>query len=369
MPCSSFSDWNMKKNSKHLLFLVQYPENVSPSQRFRFELYKDVLAQNGFTVTTQPFIDTAGYAIIFKKGYFLQKAWAVTKGFLRRIKLVFNMQQYDFVLMECGAAPVGPPLLEWIMIKWLKKKVVYDFDGAVWVPQVSDMNRLYGFLKYPSKVSSICKWAYKVSCGNEFLCHYAKQYNNNVVYNPTCVDTENHHNVAASHDAARITIGWTGSFSTLPYLKLVEPVIQKLQDKYDFDVKVICNQPPQLNVKNIQYVEWTAVNEVTELATCQIGLMPLTHDEWSEGKCGFKLIQYLSLEIPAVASPVGVNKKIIDEGVNGFLCETEAEWYTAIEQLLQDTALRKQFGKNGRKKIIHEYSLLSNKDNFLSLFS
>jgi len=359
----------MKSNPKHLLFIVQYPENVSPSQRFRFELYNEVLIKNGFTVTTHSFIDQAGYAVIFKNGFFLQKAWAVTKGFLRRVKLLFNMKQYDYVLLECGAAPVGPPVLEWIMVKWLKKKLIYDFDGAIWVPQVSEMNRLYGFLKNPGKTVSITQWAYKVSCGNEFLCNYARQYNKNVVYNPTCVDTENHHNIPSEQDVEKVTIGWTGSFSTLQYLKLVEPVLQKLQAVYDFNFKVICNQQPELNIKNLQYVEWTAENEVTELATCQIGLMPLTQDEWSEGKCGFKLIQYLALEIPAVASPVGVNKKIIEEGVNGFLCQTDNDWYAAIEKLLQNAALRKQLGTAGRKKIIEQYSLLSNSNNFLQLFS
>lgn len=355
--------------NRKILFLVQYPENVSPSQRFRFELYEDVLRKHGFTVITQPFIDASGYAVIFKAGFFFTKFAAVCKGFFRRTKLLFTAKQYDYILLECGAAPVGPPIFEWILIKCLKKKIVYDFDGAIWVPQVSDMNRLYGFLKFPGKVSSICKWAYKVSCGNEFLCNYAKQYNNQVVYNPTCVDTEKHHNVLAKHNVERITIGWTGSFSTLQYLKLVEPVLHQLQEKYDFDFKVICNQKPQLKLKNVQYIEWSAENEVKELATCQIGLMPLTNDEWSEGKCGFKLIQYLSLEIPAIASPVGVNKKIIEEGVNGFLCDTKEEWYNAFEKLMLDKNLRERMGKEGRKKIINEYSLLSNSDNFLSLFS
>ena len=122
-------------------------------------------------------------------------------------------------------------------------------------------------------------------------------------------------------------------------------------------------------MKNLSYVEWTEQNEVAELASCQIGLMPLTIDEWSEGKCGFKLIQYLSLGIPAVSSPVGVNKKIIEQGKNGFLCTNDAEWYNAIEKLILDSELRQKMGEEGRKKIVNEYSLLSNKENFLGLFS
>ena len=97
--------------------------------------------------------------------------------------------------------------------------------------------------------------------------------------------------------------------------------------------------------------------------------MPLTNDEWSEGKCGFKLIQYLALEIPAVSSPVGVNKKIVEDGQNGLLCNTDEEWYSAIEKMILDPELRKQMGKNGRKKIVSSYSLLSNKQHFLGLFN
>lgn len=357
------------KVKKEILFLVQYPENVSPSQRFRFELYYDVMRQNGCSITTQPFIDRKGYTVIFKKGFFFKKSLAVLRGMLRRIQLLFTAGKYDYIVVESGISPIGPPVFEWILAKWLRKKLIYDFDGAIWVPQVSEMNRVYGFLKYPSKVASICRWSYKLSCGNDFLCRYARQYNSNVVYNPTCVDTKKHHNLIAAHDVERVVIGWTGSFSTLPYLKVIEPVLQHLQQRYDFDIRIICNQPPQLNLKNIQYIEWTAENEVKELAACQIGLMPLTQDEWSEGKCGFKLIQYLSLEIPAVASPVGVNKKIIGQGQNGFLCNTEDEWYAAIEKLILDKELRKQMGSEGRKKITSEYSLQSNADNFLSLFS
>lgn len=359
----------MQAGTKKILFLVQYPENVSPGQRFRFELYESLLQTEGFSVTTQPFIDDKAYPVIFKKGFFFRKFFAVLKGFLKRCLLCFSISRYDYVFVQLGITPVGPPIFEWLFTKVFRKQVVYDFDGAIWIQQVSENNKWARMLRHTGKVPNICRWSYKVSCGNDFLCQYAAKFNKNVVYNPTCVDTENHHNILANHNNGKVTVGWTGSFSTLPYLQLVETVLQRLQNNYDFDVKIICNQPPKLALRNVAYVEWSAENEVTELATCHIGLMPLTQDEWSEGKCGFKLIQYLALEIPSVASPVGVNKKIIDEGVNGFLCASEDEWYTAIEKLLLDPELRKQMGKNGRKKIINEYSLTSNSDNFLSLFS
>ncbi len=349
--------------------IVQFPENVSPCQRFRCELYKDTLEKNGFEVTTKSFLDLPGYKVVHQYGFLFRKSMALVKGFIRRVALLFRLGKYDFVLVQREFAPVGPPVFEWLAVKLFQKKLIYDFDDAIWIPSVSDQNSLAGKFKNARKVNTICKLAYRVSAGNDYLCNHARQYNSHVQYNPTCVDTNNRYNALANHEVEKITIAWTGSFSTLKYLTIVESVLKKLQEKYEFNVKIICNRWPSLDLKNVQYVEWNEENEVSALASCQIGLMPLTPDEWSEGKCGFKLIQYLSLGIPAVSSSVGVNKKIIEEGVNGYFADSDAEWYTNIEKLLLDAELRKKMGVAGRQKIVAHYSLQSNKSNFLNLFS
>ncbi|MEP7141844.1 MAG: glycosyltransferase family 4 protein [Ferruginibacter sp.] len=359
----------MKNKPKEILMIVQYPENVAPGQRFRFELYKDVLAENGFIVTTKPFLNKKGYDVIHRYGFFFKKIVATLRGFIGRLLILSHIKNYDFIFLQREIAPLGPPIFEWIYIKLFHRKIIYDFDDAIWLESISEQNRMAGILKNSNKVSNICKWSYKVSCGNQYLCNYARRYNKNVIYNPTCVDTQKRHNVLANHDVERITIGWTGSFSTLKYLVMVETALKTLQKIYDFDIKIICNEKPSLDLKNVNYIKWSEDNEVSELATCQIGLMPLTNDEWSEGKCGFKLIQYLSLGIPAVSSPVGVNKIIIEEGVNGYFANSDSDWYSRIEKLILDADLRKRMGKAGREKIIAGYSLQSNKNNFLNLFS
>ena len=359
----------MEIKKKEILVLVQYPENVSPGQRFRIELYKDVLKKNGITTTTKSFLDQKGYEVIFKYGFFFVKFSAIARGFLNRFLLLFSLSKYDFIFLQREAAPIGPPIFEWLCAKVFRKKIIYDFDDAIWMPLVSDQNSIATAFKNSGKIGKICKWAFKVSCGNQFLCDYALQYNSNVVYNPTCVDTVFKHNILANHDAERTTVVWTGSFSTMVYLEIVLPALRMLQEKYDFDVKIISNQPPSFDLKNLNYVKWTEENEVAELATCQIGLMPLADDEWSRGKCGFKIIQYLALEMPAVSSPVGVNNSLIEERINGYFANSTMEWYLAIEKLILDKELRKEMGNKGRKKIINQYSLLSNEANFISLFS
>ncbi|MBC7888519.1 MAG: glycosyltransferase [Ferruginibacter sp.] len=359
----------MEKKKKEILMIVQYPENVSPCQRFRLELYKDILAKNGFLVTTKPFLDKKGYAIVHCYGFFLKKIIALIKGFIGRLLLLFQIGKYDFILLQREVTPVGPPVFEWLYVKLFRKKIIYDFDDAIWLQAVSEQNSVAGNFKNAKKVKNICKWAYKISGGNEYLCNYARQYNDNVIYNPTCVDTGKRYNILANHDVERITIAWTGSYSTLKYLKMVEPSLKALQEKYDFDIKIICNKKPSLNLKNVKFIEWSEENEVSELASCQIGLMPLNNEEWSEGKCGFKLIQYLSLGIPAVSSAIGVNKTIIEEGVNGYFAHSDSDWYRTIEKLILNAGLRKKMGIAGQEKIISQYSLQSNENNFLNLFS
>jgi len=360
----------MENKKKEILFIAQYPENISPGQRFRFEQYKNLLIENNYNIYSYPFLDKHNFDINYKPGKIFLKIQVVIKGFWKRIILLPQVHKFDYVFIYREAAPIGFPLFEWLFTKVLKKKVIYDFDDAIWMPyEVTESGFFTKFFKNKSKVKKICSWANTVSCGNEYLCNYAKKYNNNVLYNPTCVDTENRYNLLASHTVQKVTVGWTGSFSTVNYLENLSPVLKKLQEKYEFDIKIICNKEPAIDLKNVQYIEWTAKNELTELATCQIGLMPLTDEEWSKGKCGFKLIQYLALGIPAVSSAVGVNSSIIEDGLNGFLCTTEQEWYNALEKLITNASLREKMAVEGRKKIIAQYSLESNKNNFLSIFN
>ena len=112
----------MQAERKEILFIVQYPENVSPGQRFRFELYKDLLYKNGFNVTTHSFIESHDYRHIFKSGFIFKKSIAVLKGFLRRFTLLFKVKKYSFIFLQLGVAPLGPPVFEWVLIKLLKKK-------------------------------------------------------------------------------------------------------------------------------------------------------------------------------------------------------------------------------------------------------
>jgi glycosyltransferase involved in cell wall biosynthesis len=347
-----------------ILFLVPYPLGESPSQRFRFEQYFNALLMAGHSYVVRSFLSSNGWKIIYSKGNAGKKISTIVGGGFRRIWVLFSIAAYDMVFVHREAAPVGPPVFEWIIAKVFRKKIIYDFDDAIWLTDNTSETAFEKMIRWRSKVGSICKWSFKVSCGNEYLCDYARQFNDNVVLNPTTIDTH-YHKPQAKPDNHQIVIGWTGSHSTLKYLDEVVPALQKIPRVVFL---IISNSTISLPVPSARNIAWKKETEITDLAQLDIGIMPLPDDEWSKGKCGFKALQYMAMEIPAVVSPVGVNTKIVTNGVDGFVCGTTAEWITALEKLVNDPALRKKLGAAGRKKVDRDYSVSSNTSNFLSLF-
>jgi len=351
-----------------IYFLVPYPLGEAPSQRFRFEQYFIFLHERNMQFIVFPFLDLKTWNLLYKPGHYAAKIFGILSGFLKRFLLLFHMGEADYVFIHREASPVGPPVFEWLIAKVLRKKIIYDFDDAIWLPNTSESNKIVSGIKWHGKVASICKWAYKVSCGNDYLCDYARQFNNNVVLNPTTVDTEHLHNQIKNQNTEKVAIGWTGTHSTLNYLQPLLPVIAELEKEFDFDFIVISNRQPEFNLKSLKFIRWNKATEIDDLLKMNIGVMPLTDDQWAQGKCGFKALQYMALGIPAVLSPVGVNNKIVMHANDGFLCNTNEEWNQALSFLLNNTLDRIKMGKQARKKIENSFSVLSNTSNFLNLF-
>ncbi|HEX5171543.1 MAG TPA: glycosyltransferase family 4 protein [Cyclobacteriaceae bacterium] len=291
---------------------------------------------------------------------------------IRRPLDLFSTLKADFVFIHREALPLGPPLMEWFIAKVLKKKIIYDFDDAIWLTDKMEESFLDRTIRWRGKVASVCKWSYRISCGNEYLRQYGIQFNSRSLLNPTTIDSENQHNrelYAVQKDKNRIVIGWTGSHSTLKYLYLLESILQQIQNTFpQVDVLVIADKIPSMNLPRLMYKPWSKESEIRDLMQLHIGVMPLPDDEWSKGKCGFKALQYMALEIPAVASPVGVNKEIIRHEVDGYLCSSDEEWVSVLGKLIKSSSLRAEIGKAGRQTVIERYSVSSNSDNFLSLF-
>lgn len=352
-----------------ILFVCPYPAGLAPSQRFRFEQYFSLLNAKGIDYVQASFLTEQDYRILYKSGSMSRKFIAVVKGFLRRFFLVFKVGGYNKIFIHREASPLGPPVFEFLVSRVLGKDVIYDFDDAIWLPNTSKENKLIAGIKWHSKVRSIIKWSKAVSCGNEYLCQFARQYNSKVILNPTTVDTICLHKTIKDQNSERLVIGWTGTHSTAVYLLDIIPAVAELEKKYDFDFLVISNQNPALPLKSFIFCPWNKETEIEDLLQINIGIMPLKEDEWSEGKCGFKLLQYMALGIPSVASPVGVNTRIIESNENGYLSSGTQDWIKYLSMLLEDAGLRQRLGSAGRQKVVKDFSTVANSENFLSLLN
>jgi glycosyltransferase involved in cell wall biosynthesis len=319
-----------------------------------------------------PFWSSQAWENLYLKRRYLAKTAGLLGGIVWRIIVLTRIPKFDFVFVHREAMPLGPPVLEWFIARIFRKKIIFDFDDAIWIPNTSAQNSLAAWLKWPSKFNAICRWSYRLSCGNTWLAQYARTYNPATIVNPTTIDTEALHN-PRKFDVAKkpgtITIGWTGTHSTLSYLAQIVPVMRQLESRYaNLRFVVIANTPPGFKLRSLEFIPWSIATEIGDLLQFDIGIMPLTDDPWSKGKCGFKALQYMALEIPVVASRIGVNSEIIDPGVNGFLCDAPEDWEKYLTKLIEDAGLRRKMGVQGREKVIRCYSVSSNTSNFLSLF-
>ncbi len=353
-----------------ILFITPYPTGEAPSQRFRFEQYFSELQKREIYFHVSPFLDREAWKIIYRKGHWFGKLAGILRGYYRRILDLFRLKKYDCIFIHREAAPFGPPVFEWMIMKVFKKFTIFDFDDAIWIPNASESNnKLTMLLKSFHNTRDNCRWATKISVGNDFLADFARQYNKNVVYNPTTIDTDEHHNTTTDHSNHRFIIGWTGSHSTVQYLDELVPVLEELEKKNDFELHVICDIPPRFQLKSLKYIPWSKQVEIDDLLNFNIGIMPMRDEVWARGKCGFKALQYMALGIPAVVSNIGVNSRIVDHEVNGCICKSPDDWKFYLSKLMTDAEYLRKLSSKTREKIISNYSLKSNTENFISLFS
>jgi glycosyltransferase involved in cell wall biosynthesis len=290
--------------------------------------------------------------------------------FRTRKKDLKRAGNFDIIFVQREAYYIGTSFFEKRFAK--KSKLIFDFDDSLWLSHVSDVNRKFNWLKNPNKTQKIIRLADHVIAGNKYLAEYAAVINKDTSVIPTTIDTDYHVPLSDKKtNREKVCIGWTGSMTTIRHFDLIVPVLMRLKMKYNDKIyfKVIGEENYINKELNIKGIKWSLDNEIPELQEIDIGIMPLPDDEWAKGKCGFKGIQYMALEIPAVMSPVGVNTEIIEDNINGFLASTYNEWVEKLSLLIEDSELRKRLGKEGRSTVIKKYSVESQKNKYLEIFN
>ena len=351
-----------------VLFITLHRKDRSPGQRFRFEQYVDYLEAAGFNCEISNLLTERDDKRFYRSGNYHWKMWIAIKGFIKRLRDINRANRYDIIFLYREAYFIGTSWFE-RRFKASNAKLIFDFDDAIWMRDVSAGNKHLAFLKDPNKVPELIKLCDRIFVGNSYLLDYARQFNPSCSLIPTTIDTLNLHNKRKAHsEKAVVTIGWTGSRTTLKYLKPIYPILDKLIQQGKIELLIICDVPPENTPFQFTYLPWNLKSEIRDLLKIDIGIMPLPNDKWAKGKCGFKILQYMGLGIPAVASPVGVNQEIIKEGENGYLANSLGEWETKLVQLIEDIELRKTIGRKGYITVESKYSVLSLKEQYIKEF-
>ncbi len=250
------------------------------------------------------------------------------------------------------------------------RRRVFDVDDAIYVRKPRRLGDAADNSPWrKKKFAATCRWVHMVAAGNDVLAAVARATAQAVSILPTSIDTSVYQPATASADAAP-TVVWIGSPENLVYLEIIRPAMARLMGRYPtLRMKVICSHFPQWPEVNVERVAWSSATESQSLAAAHIGVMPLTDDEWSRGKCAFKLLQYMAASLPCVASPVGANTEAVIHGYNGFHARTADEWEVHLETLIRSPQLRARFGAAGRAHVESRYSMRTYQARYVEMLT
>jgi len=355
-----------------ILFIVQHRFNRSPGQRYRCEQYIPYLESHGFECVYSPLIATkAEDDALYNSHSLLDKALIFLKGSFRRLRDVIRAPHFDIIFIYREAFMTGSVFFE----KLFKKsgaRIILDFDDAIWLHTVSEANRSLQWLKRPEKVDHIIALSNLVITGNTYLASHAKTINQNVQVFPSTINLDYYRipSTVGNKATDKITIGWSGSHTTVEHFETIIPVLKTLKNKYGHLLRFeVYGDPHYKNAElEIQGTAWSFESEVATIASFDIGIMPLPNDNWSKGKCAMKGLQYMGLAVPAVLAAVGMNNDVIEDGVNGFLAGNESEWITKLTLLIESKELRTKIGMAGRKTIEEQFSSQALSNRYLQIF-
>jgi len=262
---------------------------------------------------------------------------------LRQLMILLVSTRFDTIVIQ----KVVLPRLTAVWSK-LSKRLIYDIDDGVFI-YYPDINRILHF--YDAVVT-----------GNGALQEHVRQFNLHSVTIPSVVDETRFdtESVQCAHCGTDpLVVGWLGTGWNLPYLEALKESFFEMARRFQnrFVLKVVSNRSLDWSADWLVNKEWRLEQEAQDVASFDIGIMPLPQDPWSELKCGYKALLYMAMGKPVVVSPIGVNSEIVRHGINGYHASNSTEWTQYLGTLLQDPVLRARLGSAGRQLVADEYCI------------
>ena len=335
-----------------VLMLSRYGR-LGASSRLRTFQYVPWLESAGIQITLAP-LHSDAYVANLQRG--IRNPMQVMGDYAARIRILMNRGKFDLLWIEKEILPWLPYGVEKML---LPQSVPYvlDYDDAVFHSYDEHGNPLVKELLAP-KHPKMMQRAALVVAGNAYLADFARQAGApHVALIPTVIDLARYPSPATKRpDGELPCVGWIGQRATAHFLAPYAPLFNRLSTDGLARFAAIGIDTAKLGLP-MASVPWAEETEVASIAGLDVGIMPLLDGYFERGKCGYKLIQYMACGLPVVASPVGVNRQIVEHGVNGFLAETPVQWEQALRTLLADSNLRQRMGHAGRQKVVREYCL------------
>ena len=350
---------------RRIAVVCPYPEGRAPSQRLKYEQYFPSWRAEGFEVEVFSFWDEEAWGHLYRAGATWDKAAAVMRGMERRRRTLPRILSADLIYLHLEATPIGPPWVERAVLD-SGVPVVYDIDDLVHLPHGSPANPFMRHLRSSGKVAELMERAAHVVVCTPYLEKIAAEYNPRVTDISSTIDTARYH-PRPHRIQPPLTIGWSGSHSTAPYLHLLDDVLREVSAAIPLRVLVIGADEFEIDGVDVEVRPWVRESEVADLSKIDIGVYPLPNEEWILGKSGLKALQYMGLAIPAVAQDAGAAHRIIEHGTTGLLAHTPREWVTALLTLLRDHELRRTMGEAGREVVVQHYSVEANTARYLAV--
>jgi glycosyltransferase involved in cell wall biosynthesis len=321
----------LEGTSVNLLALTEGPGHVC--YRYRLEAFAQTLAKAGWNV----------------------EAVALARGGLRRAGQLRRAGEADVVVMQRKLLP----LWQLCLLRKHAKRLVYDVDDALFCRDSFHPKGTASWQRMMSFWATVYA-ADVITCGNRHLCAEVARFTpgERVHYFPTCVRPESYRLATHSRQGPTTKLVWIGQRSTLPSLEAASVGLAAAAARLPgLSLRVVSDVFPSVETVRIERCPWSAATEADDLAQADIGLSWLPADDWSLGKCGLKVLQYMAAGLPVIANPVGVHGQMIVDGVSGFLVHSAAEFAEAVARLAADPPLRAQMGRAGRELVEREFSV------------
>lgn len=287
------------------------------------------------------------YPLFEGHGYTPHHATA-SGGFFAILNTLFRASQADTVIVLRKTFP----FIVTVLLRLVSKRLIFDLDDAIFCRSDGSFSKTR-----MNRFSSIVKQCDHVFAGNKFLAEQSLKFNSRVSIIPTCLDTSKY-NIGTPKPKNHTDIVWIGSKSTSKYLLDILPILETAAKKHPtLRLKVIADfQVTDAKIQTLN-IAWNEATEAAELASAHIGIAPMIENDWTQGKCALKVLQYMAAKLPVISSNIGVNGEAIISGETGYLVTHSTQWLDAISQLYNDLNKQQLMGLAGQEKVNRHYDI------------